>query len=101
MTLRRGNPGHYEQHYESLRREALSRDRGLDRGHGLALFLSRGMVAWMQALATLEPPRATARPQTRAGSGASGPKQLSSIRGELTTVLAGMVLACRRNPSHE
>jgi len=56
MTFLRENPGYYEKHYERLRQEALSPCRCLERGHGLALFLSRGMVAWMKALATLQPP---------------------------------------------
>jgi hypothetical protein len=101
MILMRGNPGYYEQHYETLRREALSSQGGLARGHGLALFLSRGMVAWMMALATLKPPRTNGLEQSFAGSGPSHPKLTRSICSELTTVLAGMVLACRRSPTHE
>ena len=101
MTLMRGNPGYYEQHYEALRREALCRHRGLERGHGLALFLSQGMIAWMKALATLQPPRSTSSVPTIPGPLPCHPKLSRSICSELTTVLAGMVLACRRSPTHE
>ena len=101
MSFMRENPGCYEQHYESLRREALSRDRGLERGHGLALFLSQGMLAWMKAVATLQPPHVTPLVETLPGPFPAHPKLAKSIRGELRTVLAAMVLACSRNPAHE
>lgn len=101
MIFMRGNPGYYEQHYESLRREALSRHRGLERGHGLALFLSQGMLAWMKALATLQPPHLASLVETIPGPSPGHPKLTRSIRGQLTTVLAGMVLACSRSPAYE
>jgi hypothetical protein len=37
----------WKQEYENLRREALQADSR--RGHGLALFLSHGMMAWLEA----------------------------------------------------
>ena len=101
MTLILGNPGYYEQHYERLRREALSPQRGLERGHGLALFLSQGMIAWMKALATLQPPRSTSSVETTPDPLPSQPKLSSSVRSELTTVLASMILACRRSLTDE
>jgi hypothetical protein len=101
MTFMPDNPRYYEQQYETLRGEALSAHRGLERGHGLALFLSQGMLAWMQALATLQPPRPASSVGTTAGPWPSHPKLSRSFRGELTTVLAGMVLACHRSPTHE
>ena len=101
MTLLPGNPGYYEQHYETLRREALSPRCGLERGHGLALFLSQGMIAWMKALATLQPARSASLVETIPGPLPTHPKLSRSVRGELTTVLAGMVLACRRSPAYE
>ena len=46
------DPGNdWRQEYEILRQEAL--DVNTRRGHGLALFLSRGMMAWLEALAAL------------------------------------------------
>jgi len=101
VTLILGNSGYYEQHYERLRREALSPDRGLERGHGLALFLSQGMIAWMKALTTLQPPRSTSSVETIPNPLPSHLKLSRSVRGELTTVLATMILACRRSPTHE
>jgi hypothetical protein len=39
--------------YEALRREALERGPFGPRGQGLALFLSRGLPAWLAALTAL------------------------------------------------
>jgi hypothetical protein len=41
----------WKQEYENLRQEALQTSSR--RGHGLALFLSRGMMAWLKALTAL------------------------------------------------
>ena len=68
--------------YEALRREALEPAPFGPRGHGLALFLGRGLPAWLAALTAVEPRRE------------GGPGLLPTARAELTTVLAGMVLAC-------
>jgi hypothetical protein len=81
--------------YEALRREVTESGPCELRGHGLALFLTRGMPGWLAALTALAPtPRlsralAEAPPEGR-------PTVLPSARAELTTVLAGMVLACTR-----
>jgi hypothetical protein len=79
--------------YEALRREALERALVGPRGHGLALFLSRGLPAWLTALTTLaardRPTRPLVEPPRE-----GGPSLLPAARAELTTVLAGMVLAC-------
>jgi hypothetical protein len=101
MTLWRENPEYYEQHYERLRQEALCPCRGLERGHGLVLFLSQGMAAWMKALATLQPPRPNATEESIPGPLSAATKLSKSVRSELTTVLAGMVLVCRRSQTHE
>jgi hypothetical protein len=72
----------------------LKRDSG-ERGHGMALFLARGMTAWVGAVEVLAP--AASNPQSCASDDAvrpSGPTLSLSHRAELTTVLAGMVLAC-------
>jgi hypothetical protein len=68
------------RHYESLRQEAI------EDGRGLALFLSRGMIAWMEALSAFTPSQ-------RTSSGVQdSPRPLSS---DLVRLLADMVLACR------
>lgn len=78
--------------YEALRREALEAAPFGPRGHGLALFLSRGLPAWLAALTALAlPPLPTGPdPRPRGDDLAVRPP----ARAELTTVLAGMILAC-------
>lgn len=78
--------------YEALRREALAVAQYAPRGHGLALVIARGLPAWLTALTALTPAwpaRGTTQPLA-----ASAVRLLPAARGELTTVLAGMVLAC-------
>ncbi|HEY2483777.1 MAG TPA: hypothetical protein VGI36_01435 [Candidatus Binataceae bacterium] len=82
------------EQYETLRREALA-ENGRERGHGLALFLARGMTAWVAAVGALTP--VVSKPQQCiADDGSHSPRATLpvSYRAELTTVLAGMVLAC-------
>ena len=82
------------EQYEALRGEALEVAPFGPRGHGLALFLTRGLPAWLTALTALGPSRpAPARAELPAER---GPRLLPTARPELTTVLAGMVLACTR-----
>jgi hypothetical protein len=78
--------GDWEGEYENLRRDAL--DRSSRRGHGLALFVSRGMMAWLEALTALapRPPRPSA--PTESVDFAPG------LQPDLTTLLANMVLSC-------
>lgn len=78
--------------YEALRREALEVAPFGPRGQGLVLLLTRGVPAWLTALATVVPPSPARGPDDRPRE---HPPQLpTAARGELTTVLAGMVLAC-------
>jgi hypothetical protein len=78
--------------YEALRREALEVAPFGPRGHGLVLLLTRGVPAWLTALTALGP----ARPGRPLEEPPAGPRPWlpPSARAELTTVLAGMVLAC-------
>ena len=78
--------------YEALRREALDVAPFGLRGHGLALLLARGLPAWLSALTAFVPPRPT--PPIDAPRAAPAPRLLPAARVELTTVLAGLVLAC-------
>jgi hypothetical protein len=84
------------EQYEALRREALASAFEGARGHGLALFLGRGMTAWLAALRCLVPP---SPPRRALGPAAPGSCPLPPARAELTTLLAGMVLACTREPA--
>jgi hypothetical protein len=78
--------------YEDLRRQALQTS---SRGHGLALFLTRGMMAWLEALTAL-----ASRPIAQSAS----PESIdlpSVVRPDLTTLLANMVLSCMKREAHE
>jgi hypothetical protein len=87
------NEIHWKQEYEDLRREA-TLQMG-PHGHGLALFLSRGMMAWLEALTALASrPVAQNRPQESIDLP-------SVVRPDLTTLLANMVLSCMRRETHE
>ena len=82
----------WKREYEDLRRLALQNS---PRGHGLALFLSRGMMAWLEALTAL-------RPRPALQSGPQDSVDLPSVlRPDLTTLLANMVLSCMRGEAHE
>jgi hypothetical protein len=86
-------PGTGVAEYEAVRREATT-DAGAP-GLGLTLLLARGMPAWLTALTALgppAPPRAIVTPVPVAP-----PALLPASTRELTTVLAGMVLACTRS----
>ena len=83
----------WKHEYENLRQEALRASSG--RGHGLALFLSRGMMAWLGALTALRP-----RPVAKSASQESVDLP-SVVRPDLTTLLADMVLSCVRKEEHE
>src|SRR5215471_14042757 len=87
----RSTPDLTEQ-YEQLRREATSRsDQGSD-GLGLALFLRRGMTAWMQAWAQCTDHGApTAHSQS--ATAAAVPIDL---RAQVTTLLAGIILGLQQ-----
>jgi hypothetical protein len=95
MSGAEGDPRYALDEYETLRREVTEPAPGGPRGHGLTLFLTRGMSGWLAALTALAPPSRPSRPLT--GPPPEGrPTVLPSSRAELTTVLAGMVLACTR-----
>lgn len=85
MKLDKHNQIDWQQEYENLRREALQVG---PRGHGLALFLTRGMVAWLEALTALR-----ARPTPRISQYESI-DMLPAVRSDLTILLADMVLSC-------
>lgn len=76
----------WPREYENLRREALQVNS--HRGHGLALFPSRGMMAWLEALTALES-RSVSR-STEQESVDLAPV----VRSDLTRLLASMVLSC-------
>jgi len=87
------DPAYVLDQYEAMRRDALGVDPYGPRGHGLALFLSRGMPAWLAALSTLD--RHHACEHAVADLQLTGTPEIApAVRSELTLVWAGMVLAC-------
>lgn len=91
------DPAYVLAQYEALRQEATTTTPGGPRGHGLTVFLTRGMSGWLAVLTALAP----WRPSTPLRSPApceEGPRLLPAARAELATVLAGMVLACTQQP---
>ena len=78
--------GYLLEQYEALRREALAVSPEARRGHGLALFLTRGMVTWIDALSTL-----SCRQRRSTDDVPTFPL---AARPEITTVLTNMVLVC-------
>ena len=92
MTPVGAEPRDGVEQYEALRREALDVAPFGPRGHGLALLLARGLPAWLTALTAFVPPRP--RPPIDAPRTEASARLLPAARVELTTVLAGLVLAC-------
>ncbi len=86
--------------YEAMRREALETYLDGPRGHGLALFLSRGMPAWLAALSVLDGGKASGHAAENFQMTAA-PQLPLAVRSELTLVWAGMVLACSREAANE
>jgi hypothetical protein len=91
------DPGFALAEYEALRREALESAPDGPRGHGLALFLTRGLPAWLAALTALAHSESATRGRDVAPRDA-GPTLPPPARAELTRVLAGMVLGCAQAP---
>jgi hypothetical protein len=85
------------EQYERLRREAAEGSWDGERGHGLALFLARGMSAWIGALTALAPAARQRQMLTEDSPRDPLPTPPRSVRAELTMALAGMVLACSRD----
>ena len=89
------NSSYVLDQYEAMRREALGCDTYGPRGHGLALFLSRGMPAWMAALSVFD----GSQYQQYSAEDIQLPRSMNlpaEARSELTLVWASMVLACTK-----
>lgn len=89
----RSDAGYMVDQYEALRRQVLETGLAAGRGHGLALFLARGMPGWLAALAVLA--QSTARPSCPGESQPSDcrPNLPCSLHSDFTSVLVDMVLA--------
>jgi hypothetical protein len=87
MSSHMFNAEYLREQYELLRREAVELFPYAQRGHGLLLFLTRGMVAWIEAVSCLSGRRAASVEVTTS-------TLPFSLRPEITTVLANMILVC-------
>ena len=79
--------------YEALRKQALEANSASHRGHGLALFLVRGMPGWLAALAMLAPSAEGPCDPIEGRSLGCRMNLPPSIQSDFTSVLADMVLA--------
>jgi len=89
----RSDPSYMADQYEALRKQALEATSASHRGHGLALFLARGMPGWLAALAVLAPSAERPCRPSESGSLLCKPNLPSSVQSDFTSVLADMVLA--------
>jgi hypothetical protein len=79
-------------HYEQLRRVAIGRASRAGEGLGLALFLRRGMTAWMQAWSECTP-HLEPSPRTEPDVDETIP---AGLRSQIATLLAGMILCLQQ-----
>jgi hypothetical protein len=86
-TLSSSGGSSFAARYEGLREQVLIGD---SRGPGLAILLSRGMKAWLNAVNSLDVPT----PPEPENTADAEPLQTvpGGYRAQLTAVLAGMVL---------
>ena len=75
--------------YEEIRRDALGIDTLARPGLGLALFMSRGMAAWMAAW----PPRMCRHDGASTSRGEQPEFVPQGLHSEVATILAGMALS--------
>jgi len=78
--------------YEQLRREATSRSGHAAQGLGLALFLRRGMTAWMQAWSECSG-KVEQSTCSQPGTDETIPVDM---RSQITTLLASMILSLQQ-----
>ena len=81
--------------YEQLRRDAIGTLAHRGEGLGLALFLRRGMAAWMQAWSECAP---HIEPSPRAEPGVDETIP-AGLRSQIATLLAGMILCLQQEGS--
>jgi hypothetical protein len=79
-------------HYEQLRRDAIGRPTHSGAGLGLALFLRRGMTAWMQAWSECH----GHVEQTACSQPGADETIPVEMRSQITTLLASMILSLQQ-----
>lgn len=95
------DPQYLIDQYEALRREVTDTVWTGEPGTGLALFLRRGMSAWLDGVAPLAPPSGSPRQEREVPPSDCLPSPPPSVRTHFTTVLAGMILACAQTEGME
>jgi len=90
------NP-HLTEQYEQLRREATGCSEHAAQGLGLALFLRRGMTAWMQAWSQCADP---GTPNTRPHPASMAPVPID-LRAQIATLLAGIILSLQQEATYD
>ncbi len=83
--------------YEQLRNDALSLPAGHAPTAGLALFLRKGMTAWMRAWSSCIP-KPTAETVLLPGA---APACSVDVRAQIATIVAGMILGRQPEVSRE
>ena len=89
--------------YEELRSDVLLDSRGHGQGLGMALFLHRGMLAWMRAwpgLPACSPQQAYPEPRPLLQS---APDSIlpPDVRSQMTAVVAAMILGQQQEACYE
>ena len=74
--------------YEVVRNDAATQAAFSRRGYGMALLMSRGMPAWLDAMSTIS------LPSVKSPAGRGDLELATPIRSELARVLASLVLRC-------
>jgi hypothetical protein len=77
--------------YEVLRRQALESTEGRGSGYGWALLATRGMIAWLRALASYAP----LSPQSQKTSECPSVVESRGLSEEITHILTNMALSIR------
>lgn len=88
------NADYLREQYERVRREATTTDRSIPRGHGLVLFMTRGMSGWLEAIQTLAPTLRAESARRDAIGSSDRVAWPANDRTQLTHVLASLVLTC-------
>ena len=76
--------------YEVVRHDAATQVAFSRRGYGMALLMTRGMPAWLEAMSTISLPPVVPLPLAGSGNLDLTPP----VRSELARVLASLVLGC-------
>jgi hypothetical protein len=80
------------EQYELLRQEAVTADPMGPRGYGMVLLMTRGLSAWLGIVQSLTPRAIAPKEHTASTTSTDCPTWTTGDRGDLTRVLASLVL---------